>query len=89
MTMTQQTQTELLKRIAFFMGTCMDPRYTNCSMDKLDTQEPEIDTRHYYNTKNQITMTTQRKKVGKSTSPNRLNRSTHYIGQPRSTGGNH
>jgi hypothetical protein len=85
MTITQQTQTELLKRIAFFMGTCIDPRCDICQT----MPEPEIDKRHYYKTKNQITMTTQRKKVGKSTSPNRLNRSTHYIGQPRSTGGNH
>ena len=87
MTITQQTQTELLKRIAFFMGTCIDPRCDICQT--IPELEPEIDKRHYYKTKNQITMTTQRKKVGKSTSPNRLNRSTHYIGQPRSTGGNH
>ena len=81
MTITHNTHIALLKRIAFFMEMCIDP--------SINTQEHEIYTQKYYNTKNQKNITTQRKKVGKSTSPNRLNRSTHYIGQPRSTGGNH
>ena len=80
--MTQSTRTDLLKRIAFFLQACVDPQYNIVDI-------PEIDNRKYYNPKRNINMATQIKKVGKNTYPNRVNRSTHYIGQPRSTGGNH
>ena len=85
MNMTQNTKNDLLKRIAFFLGTYTDPN-GGIMMEK---PESEIDTRKYYRETNQEKMTKQKKKVGKFTSPNRVNRSTHYIGQPRSTGGNH
>lgn len=85
MIMTQSTRNELLKQIAFFMGTCVNPN-GGIMMEK---PESEIDARKYYRETNQEKITKQKKKVGKSTSPNRVNRSTHYIGQPRSTGGNH
>ena len=85
MNITQHTKNEIMKRIAFFMGTYMNP---NIGI-MMKNQETEIDNRHYYKTKNQIIMTTQIKKVGKYNSPNRVSRSTHYIRQPRSTGCNH
>ena len=85
MIMTQNTKNDLLKRIAFFLSTYTDPN-GGIMMEK---PESGIDARKYYRETNQEKMTKQKKKVGKSTSPNRVNRSTHYICQPRSTGGNH
>lgn len=82
--MSQKEKTELLARMAVYLNMFMDPNGRI-----MDESENKREKRNYNSHEQQFTMTTQRKKVGKSTSPNRLNRSTHYIGQPRSTGGNH
>ena len=80
--MNQPTLNELFKQI-YFIKMLLDNRNNVCIVDKSDFNIKN------YNPKRHITMTTQIKKVGKNTNPNRFNRSTHYIGQPRSTGGNH
>ena len=80
----QSDRNELLARIAFYMEMCMDP-----NVHMIDESEIKRDDRNYNRHEHHFTMSKQRKKVGKSTSPNRINRSRHSIGQPRSTGGNH
>ena len=80
----QNDRNELLARIAYFMEMCMDP-----NVHMIDESDIKRDNRNYNSHEQQFTMTTQKKKVGKSVSPNRVNRSKHSIGQPRSTGGNH
>ena len=83
MIMTESTLNEIFKQIAFILRRdCLYYRNNICIVDK-----QEINLKNY-NPK-RLTMTTQIKKVGKNTYPNRVNRSTHYIGQPRSTGCNH
>ena len=80
----QSTQTDILNQIIFFLGTYMDPNGRI-----MDEPEKNRYKKTYNQTNNRNTITNQMKKVGKSTSPNRVNRSTHYIVQPRYTGGNH
>ena len=59
MIMTQSTRNELLKQIAFFMGTCVNPN-GGIMMEK---PESGIDARKYYRETNQEKMTKQKKKV--------------------------
>ena len=78
----QNDRNELLARIAYFMEMCMDP-----NVHMIDESDIKRDNRNYNRREHRFTK--QKKKVGKSVSPNRVNRSKHSIGQPRSTGGNH
>jgi len=80
----QKEKNEILAKMAIFLNMFMDPHGRI-----MDESKIKKDNRNYNSHEQRFTMTTQRKKVGKFTSPNRVNRSTHSIGQPRSTGGNH
>ena len=80
----QSTKNDILNQIILFLGTYIDPNGRI-----MVEPEKKRDKRTYNQTNNRYTITNQLKKVGKSTSPNRVNRSSHSICQPRSTGGNH